>query len=154
MSVGMVPVIDNPVACKERFAHALLRWPHDAFKAALTVFPTDMQMLLFAVNNWQHDAYVLEHKAALLDEHGPDHFLPTRSEMMHDVYHLTTTIRDPKAKIDAFRLYADVAGFVKKDAASVNVNLSQNVLMVKEVDEVQVKERQRRLLLEAAQDVD
>lgn len=149
-----LPADTNPIEAKAAFAAALLRYPHDPFKAATYVYPKHMQACLWIMQEWPHDPYVRELQAKLLDEHGADAFLPTQQELAHELYHTATKATMTDDKIKAFELYAKVRGFINKPAepANVNVSLTNKVLVVREASEQDVRARQAQLMREAAED--
>ena len=144
----------NPIEAKAAFAAASLRYPHDLFKAATLVYPKHMQACLFIMQEWPHDPFVQQRQAELLDELGPDAFLPTQQELAHELYHTAAKATVTDDKLKAFELYAKVRGFINKPAepANVNVSLTNKVLVVRESPEVDVKARQAQLMRDAAED--
>lgn len=149
----ILPVDSNPVEAKTAFAAALLRYPHDAFKAALQVYPKNMGACLFIMQEWPLDDFVKKEQLRLLDEFGADAFLPTQQELAHELYHAATKANAVEDKIKAFELYAKVRGFINKPASpQVNVALTNKVLVVQESTEDAVKKRQAQLMREAAED--
>jgi hypothetical protein len=151
-----LPTDIDVLACKRLFAEALLRSPHNPFDAARKVFPTNNQAAIFIMQNWQFDDYVKAYQAELLEEHGPDHFLPTMFDLAHEVWSTAQRATDTKERVDAFKLYADIRGFISKPGVNtsnnVENNYTQNVLIVNPVNEQELEEQQRRLMLEAAED--
>lgn len=116
---------------KARFAEALLRTPNNAYAAACVVFGTDTANALRVSSEWPFDLYVLQRQAELLDEFGADEFLPTKAVVARNIYETGERATDPKDKLAAFKLYAEVRGFMPKgDAASVNLTVNNNRVMV------------------------
>lgn len=149
----------DPTLAKSEFAEALLRRPREPFEAARAVFPTNMQAALFVLQYWLHDEWVTLEKTRLLDEHGADAFLPTAYELAHEVWYTASKATNVKEKTDAFKLYADIRGFISKPNVVNNNNngsteITQNVLMIKDIDRAEFASRQRALMLEAAQDAE
>lgn len=149
-----LPADVNPIEAKALFAAALLRYPHDPFKAATMVYPKHMQACLWVMQEWPHDPYVLETQAKLIEDHGQDAFLPTQQELAHELYHTATKATMTEDKLKAFELYAKVRGFINKPAepANVNVSLTNKVLVVREASEGDVKARQAQLMRDMAED--
>jgi len=151
--MSYLPVDINPLEAKTAFAAALLRHPHEHFKAATLVFPDNMQAALFIMQTWQHDPFVRDEKQRLLDEFGPDYFLPTQFELAHDVYALAGAAAAVEDRIKGFRLYAEIRGFISKaPVVNNNVDNSTKVLMVSPPDPEGVKKRQAQLLRDMAED--
>lgn len=150
-----LPSDTDPISAKTAFAAALLRYPHQHFKAATLVFPTDMRAAMFIMQEWLHDEFVADEKRRLLDEHGFDYFLPTKYELAHDVYALAVTANAVEDRIKGFRLFAEIQGHITKAATTnVNVDNSTKVLMVAPPDPEGVKVRQAKLLRDMAEDVE
>lgn len=149
-----LPAEINPIEAKTAFAAALLRFPHDTFKAAMLVYPKHTQACLWIMQEWPHDEFVKAEQLRLLDLHGAEAFLPTQEELAHELYHLASKATVAKDKIEAFELFAKVRGFINKPAepANVNVSLTNKVLVVREASEHDVKSRQAQLMREAAED--
>lgn len=152
--MNYLPTDVNPIEAKALFAAALLRYPLDPFKAATMVYPKHMQACLWVMQEWPHDPYVQEIQGKLLDEHGPDAFLPTQQELAHELYNVAAKASLTEDKLKAFELYAKVRGFINKPAepANVNVSLTNKVLVVRDSPELDVKARQAQLMREAAED--
>lgn len=109
---------------KEAYARALLRQPDDAYKAALAVFPGDIPKALHVSKTWPQDEDVQAFAQAALDEDGEDEFLPSKAQLARDVYDLAKHEKwvDPKDRIAAYKLYADLRGFIEKPGTTVNNN--------------------------------
>lgn len=150
-----LPADTDPIAAKTLYAAELLRTPHDPFKAALKVFPHHMQACLWVMQAWVHDEFVLSEQRRLIEHFGPDHFLPTMQDLAHHVYATAVGASMTDDKIKAFELYAKIRGFINKpaEAANVNVNVSNKVLVIREYSEAEVEASQAKLLREAAEDV-
>ena len=69
--------------------------------------------------------------AALLEEHGAEHFLPTKEEVARELLEIA---RDGEAenrqRLDAYKLYSDLMGFGKADV-KVDVTTPMADLMAK-----------------------
>lgn len=117
---------------KERFAEALLRSPTDPFRAALAIFGNDTVSALKASNSWPSDLVVLQRQADLLEEYGPDEYLPTKAHVARRIYEVGDAATDPKDRLAAFKLYADIRGFMPKaeNVNNTNITLNQNRVMV------------------------
>jgi hypothetical protein len=145
------------IKAKTQFAEALLRYPNEPFKAAYQVFPRHIQAQLYVSQEWIFDPFVIDEKARLLEENGPEHYLPSRYELAHDVYALASRTGAAEDKIKAYKLFAEIQGFIHKPNEN-NVNLTQNVqhnvLVIREYSDEDIAESQRKLLIEMAQDVE
>lgn len=151
--MSYLPADIDPLEMKTKFAEASLRYPTQPFKAATTVFPQHIQAALFVSQEWLHDEFVLAEKDRLLSENGPDHYLPSKYELAHEVFALATGTAIAEDKIKAFKLYAEIQGMISK--APVNNNVVDNsvrVLMVSPSDPVAVAARQAKLLRDMAED--
>lgn len=115
---------------KERFAEAFLKTPNDAFGAACRVFGADTIRALAAAQQWPLDTHVLQTQAALLDQWGEDHFLPSRAELARRVWQVGEMATDERNKLAAFKLYAEVRNFVAKDQINIQNNVTNNRVMV------------------------
>lgn len=120
---------------KRQFAAALLKTPNDAFKAAITVFGDDTSTALSIYLRWSQDPEVIGYMRELEEEMGELHFLPTKAQLARMAYEIG---QDSKLHVEdrlkALRLYADVRGFIEKQAPVINNNLITNnkVMLVKD----------------------
>lgn len=120
---------------KTQFACAWLRNPRNPYAAAMVVFPVDCGRAMLVSREWIFDAEVLAIKEAELAEHGPEGFLPDEFEQARDLYDLAMSDRiDPKDRLGFHKLYAELRGHIKKEAATVVNNLTDNrsVMIVKD----------------------
>jgi len=116
---------------KDRFAEALLRTPTDPFRAALTVFGNDTATALRISNLWPYDLYVLQRQAELLEQFGPDEYLPTKQQVARRIYEVGENAADNKDKLAAFKLYAELRGFVPKgEGVTNNLTVNNNRVMI------------------------
>ena len=116
---------------KARFAEALLRNPNNAYAAACSVFGMDTATALRVSSEWPYDLFVLQRQAELLEQFGPDEYLPTKAVVARRIYETGETATDVKDKLAAFKLYAELRGFVPKgDGANVNLTVNNNRVMV------------------------
>lgn len=121
----------DELALKHEFAEALLKLPNDPFRAACGVFGNDTVKALEVANRWPFDLVVLQRQAELLDKFGPEEFLPTKTDVARRIWNCGEAATDTKDKLAAYRLYAELRGFVPKgDAAGVNVTVNNNRVMV------------------------
>lgn len=118
---------------KRAFAAALLRYPTDPFKAALQLFPNNTMRALTVSQEWIADPFVMNVQAELIEELGEDHFLPSKVTLARRVFELGENARATQSeKLSAFRLYAELRGFIEKPGFTVNNNtqINQNRVMV------------------------
>jgi hypothetical protein len=81
-----IPALPEDAEQKDKFAEALLRTPNDPFRAALVVFGNDTATALQASQLWPYDLRGLQRQADLLEEFGPDEFLPTKAVVARRIY--------------------------------------------------------------------
>jgi hypothetical protein len=119
---------------KRAFAAALLYYPTDPFKAALQLFPNNTMRALTVAQEWIADPFVLNAQAELIAELGEDHFLPSKVTLARRVFELGENVRASQSeKLSAFRLYAELRGFIEKPGFTVQNNtniLNQNRVML------------------------
>lgn len=119
------------LALKHKFAEALLREPHEPYRAGVLVFGNDTRRALEASQQWVFDLAVLEYQTELLEKLGPDAFLPAKAETARRIWSVGETATDAKDKLQAYKLYAELRGFVPKgDGNNTNVNVTLNRVMV------------------------
>lgn len=117
----------NDVELKERFAAELLKTPENAFGAACRIFGMDTQTALRVSVEWVLDIVVLRKQAALLEEYGEEYYLPSQVELARKVWGLAIDDKaDRKDKREAYKLYAEIRGWLKTGGGGVTVN--NNVL--------------------------
>lgn len=151
--MSYLPPDIDPLIAKTAFAEAILRHPTQPFKAATMVFPQHIQAALFISQEWLHDEFVLTEKERLLEENGPDFYLPSKYDLAHEVYALAANARMPEDKIKAYELYAKIQGLiVKAPASNIAIDNSVKVLMVSPSDPTAVAARQAKLLRDMAED--
>ena len=162
MNVALVPwQQDNrdEDTLKKAFAGSLLKYPTDPIKAAIEVFgAANNYRVVKASQDWVHDPLVLTTQTELIKEFGEDTFLPSKLTLARRIFELgektTATVGE---RLAAFRLYADVRGFIEKQAVVDNrsITVNQNKVMVvrdygtDEQWELQVKSQQAKLVSEA-----
>jgi hypothetical protein len=113
---------------KIRFAHATLKL-NDPMKAAMAIFADQPGRALQIVDKWMIDPIVTEEIERLVEENGPQSFLPTREQVLVDMKQKIDTFKED-TWIKGMELYTKVRGWVEKPGATpVQVNVS-NVLVV------------------------
>lgn len=120
----------DETALKDTFAELLLRTPSDAFRVACQIFGSDTMRALKASTEWPVDLYVLQKQADLLAEQGDDAFLPTKAELARRIYTVGETAGDAKDKLAAYKLYAEVRGFIQKAENVNNIQVNNNRVMI------------------------
>lgn len=124
----------NEQEAKADFARALLRDPRHPLPVAISVVgERDMARAIEISRDWPNDAIVKKIQKELIKEFGESYFLPSKEDLARDVYEIT---RENKAtvneKLAAFRLYADIRGFIEKQAMNniQNNTIVQNRVMI------------------------
>ncbi len=118
--------LEDQEGLKRAFAEALLRNPSKPAEAAFKVFPgaANTGRALQAANRWPDDDEVKSIMAALVQEHGAEHFLPTREEVAREILEIA---RGPETetrhRLDALKLYGDFMGHTGK-AADVKIDVA------------------------------
>ena len=115
---------------KDKFAEALLRSPNDAFGVACQIFGSDTMRALEVSTSWPLDFYVLQKQADLIEAQGDEAFLPTKAELARRIFTVGDTATDPKDKLSAYKLYAEVRGFIVKADNVTNLQVNNNRVMV------------------------
>lgn len=152
--------MDDSTEKKREFALQWLREPGDSFKAACEVFGSDTKSALYASTFWIRDPEVIAEKERLLaaEDDGESAFLPTKAEMLRDLYELTKR-GEEKDRVSAFKLYAEVRGWMPKGGTNVNIDQStrttNQVMLVQDMGsdaawENGIAEQQRNLIKNAA----
>lgn len=145
---------------RRAFALAWLREPNEPFKAACEVFGTDTKSALYASTFWIRDPEVIAEKERLIaaQDEGEESFLPSKAEALRDLYEYTKS-GEHKDRIAAFKLYAEVRGWMPKGGTNVNIDQStrttNQVMLVQDMGndsdwEKGIAEQQRRLIENAA----
>ena len=120
------PPIENEGDRKRDFAKAMRRYPNDAYRAACIVFPNDAALAQRISITWQFDPHVM----AMMDSTDVEIQLPPKDQVCLEVIELARTAIDPKDKLAAFKLYAELNGMVQKEQTNVNVNIANKVMQV------------------------
>lgn len=116
----------NEQRLKLAFAEAWLRNPKNAYAAAMQVTRNDCFTALQIADNWIWDSEVLQFKEALLDEHGEEHFLPSKFEMIRDVLDRADRCLNDDSYVKHMKLAADMRGFIEKPGVTINNNTQTN----------------------------
>lgn len=123
---------------KREFVEWWIRFPTEPYKAACIVFPKQDEIgaRLTVVQDWIHDPYVLKYKIALLNSDVGENLLPSKNELMADLYDIAKRSHDDSAKIKAIEAYAKLAGHIKQPGVNINTNnnignnITQSVMLV------------------------
>jgi hypothetical protein len=109
---------------KEAFAVALIHWPKDPLKAALSVEPHNSGRAVWLAHAWIADPYVVSHQAKLLTD--VSQLLPTKVQLTHEamkVVHDEYATWDVKLK--ALRFCSDIQGWTGPGSNSQSVTNAQ-----------------------------
>lgn len=119
----------NEQQLKKAFAYEWLKEPSNAYAAALVVTQRDTFAAMQIVNNWCYDTEVIEFKRQLNEEHGEEHFLPSKFQMVRDLIDRART--NPFADFEkSYKLAADILGFIEKPGVTINNGVTNNKVMV------------------------
>lgn len=114
----------------------LLKKPDAVFPAALTVSGDNTREALYIERNWPEDPEVQQYIQDIRDELGDEHFLASKAETARKVWELATTSEgmSPDDRLRAYRLYADIRGYIDKGPAGMNLNIltTDKVMVVKD----------------------
>lgn len=98
----------------------------DPFKAAIAVVPDNTPnhtaIVLRIHNAWAADEEIRTLQRDIQDEEGEEAFLPSKAELARAVYDMATAERPTAAedRLKAFRLYAEIRGFIEKPGVNIN----------------------------------
>ena len=115
---------------KMKVAEAWLRNPNNMFAAALEVTKNDSFAAMRICDAWVFDDELKQMKEALLEEHGEEHFLPTKFEMFRDVYDRARGTYDDDSYAKLMKLAADMRGFIEKPGVTINNTQTNNRVML------------------------
>lgn len=114
---------------KLEFAQAWLRQPDNAYAAALTLVEDRFQAFRMA-EILAKDPEVKEIKKQLIDEYGEEHFLPTKSDMVRQIFQRAQFATED-GFVKMFTLIANMRGFIEKQApVTINNTQTNNRIMV------------------------
>jgi len=110
---------------KLAFAYEWLKQPTNAYAAALIITQRDTFAAMKMMDAWSHDPEVIQFKKDLIEQHGEDHFLPTKAEMCRDLIEQART--DPFADMPKnYKLVAEMRGFIEKAGITINNSSTTN----------------------------
>lgn len=103
----------------------------DAYAAARAVSPQCMSTASMIAMQWPTDAGVLSHMSDVIAERGEYGDLPTKEDFALKLWHQADEARSPGVKLDFYKLFATVMGYVEKPAErpTTNVNVIVNKVM-------------------------
>lgn len=152
-------IVDEEQQTKAAFAAALLKHPQDLegrFAAALAVTADTGKALLMA-NKWINDPVVIAEQQRLVNSanEGELDFIGTKAEFAREVLEAARTAWDGDVKHKFYKLYAETRGFISKADTNVQVNLTQNKVMVvrdmgTDADWEAKAQRQQRALIDVS----
>jgi len=116
-----------------QYAAELLREPN-AFQAALAVFgESEIGRCAYVAATWPEDPRILALQGRLLKDGGAKSFLPTKDEAVRSLWEMTKQkgigVDD---KVKCIKLMAEIQSWIQKDSIPVQVNVTSNVMVVKD----------------------
>lgn len=142
---------------KTAFAVNLLRVGKSDYKSYSKIafeVCSDTSFALQIANAWPRDPFVIDEMTRLIGEQGNSSFLPDKEKQGRDIYAICLDDKvDVEVRLKAHRLYAEIFGhIVKEPAAPFGINISQNVMVVRDMGSNEDWERgaikQQRALLD------
>lgn len=125
------PHYDGEFDLKVMFADAWLRNPNNAFEAALSIVKGDPSKALRISSSWIYDDEVLQLKLELVEKFGEEYFLPSKSEMLQDIYSRAKKTPLDEDYVKLMKLAADMRGMLSdKSTVNISTNITQNKVMV------------------------
>ena len=122
---------------KVMFGIALAQSTDDPFKVACGLFGADRGKALEATTAWLRDPVVIEARDSHRATHGPATLTITKEELATKVilfaeekFENGNYRHESKDRLTAYKLYADIMGFIEKPSVAVNNNIQQNSLHV------------------------
>ena len=137
---------------KTYFAEFLLDTPDDPFKAALKVFPENINRALRVAKEWYRDPFVLSEIKRIKTKGTDLETLPTEADLAREIWDRAKLADSDDDAVKLFKLYAEVRGFINKpkDGAKINLNVNPNVMVVKDKGddsdwEARLRRQQRKM---------
>jgi len=143
---------------KLRYARLLAAHPERAGQIGYDVFPgPENYGRALQAQVWQHDPIVRAELERLQDAGEADVLLPTKEQFAKEVLDTGRAAGDPKDKVAAFKLHAEVMGYMPKAGVNVNVdNRSQTIKVLRvpaygssDAFRSRLKEQQTKLIANA-----
>lgn len=120
----------NEQKLKRAFAEAWLRNPNNMYAGAMELTRNDPFMATRLCDQFLFDEEVKAYKRELIDEHGEEHFLPTKTDMLHQIMDRAIGATE-EGFVKMMKLAADMRGFIEKPGVTINNNsLTNNRVMV------------------------
>jgi hypothetical protein len=147
-------IADIDESTKLRFAEAFLRSQNQS-AAAMQVIP-DLGLAMRAALTLPSDPVVIAEMERLKEEFGEEIILPSKVEVLREIYDKAKACGDPKDYESLMKLYCNARGYIEKPGANVGVKVEVASVMVvrdKGSDEEwaeKVAAQQQRLVLNAA----
>lgn len=120
-------------ALRDDFALAYVRHDGNAYAAAREIIE-DIGAAIVASERWPREPGFSERVARIKREAGEEAFLPTIGDLARELWDMGRNAAvEPRERIAALKLYADVRGFVKRPEAAAPANVTtttNNVLVV------------------------
>lgn len=119
---------------KRLFAEQLLRL-NDPMRAAIAIFGEREGMRCFTISQtWPIDTEVKQLTKDLVEEHGLEHFLPTKVEVAKGIVEIVQRYSEnPDLKLRAYKQYAELMDFMPKPAtAAINLNVGVGVMVIRD----------------------
>lgn len=125
---------------KKAFGIELARNPGEPFQAALSIFGDDTGKALMASQVWVRDPLVIQSRDEYLAENGVEVKLDSKAELAAKILKFadeknadeTRYLHDGKDRLSAYKLYAEVMGYIEKPQVVNNNNVvaTSNKVMV------------------------
>lgn len=129
MATNLFSSSAETLAAKKTFARELARRPHAAWQVALAVFNGDTARAAYVTREWPNDPEVREMVAAEMALIQPEDLYISKAEMAQRTLDAADQTHG-KTKLDFYRFYAELAGWIGKDAAPTGTNITNNVIVV------------------------
>lgn len=121
---------------KPEYAAYLAQNPHTekgAFDAACMLFPQATGLALWVAHNWRHDPVVIAERDRIEAEAKANVPVRSKAEVLAAVWENSERAWEPKDRIAALKLYADLCEYTPKTGPQVVVNnRPSNVMVVKD----------------------
>jgi hypothetical protein len=116
---------------KQKFALALAKDPAEAWAAARTVWPDNVNYAVWCYQNWPSDPEVQAYLSAVKEALGSFRELPTEHEYAVYLWKLAKDAPDEETRLKYLRLYAEATGQLKRpQGEGGGVTVNQNRVMV------------------------
>lgn len=139
---------------KIAFARLLFLEPGNPFECGKKIFPDNTGYACMAAVQWKNDSVVVEEMERLAAETPIENLVATKQEAMQNAWLMANnTSINPKERVAALRLFAEMAEYMPEKTSVKNVQKNEvinRVMMVKDHGEDEewaekVSEQQRKL---------